>query len=90
MSMNLKCHEIDLIQTPTNITRMCLYAKLPDVDKGKGKGKKSPWRTVKEKYLMRVTEEWGNKLQQWDVVENERAKLERAEKWCGRLTFEEV
>ena len=83
MSMNLKCRQIDVIQTPTYITRMCLYA---DLDKRK----KSPWRTVMEKYLTWVTEEWGNRAQDWATVERERLKLRKAVNYYGRLDFEEV
>lgn len=86
MSMNLHCnHGVTLIQTPTHITRMCLYADLDKVPR-----KKSPWKTVMQKYLMWVTDEWGNKLQDWATVERERSRLEAAAKQYKKLKFTEV
>jgi len=82
MSMNLVCEEAVLIQTPTHITRMCLYADLEEHTK-------SPWKTVMEKYLLWVTETWGNKLQRWDFVDQERSKLIAAAQRYGKLTFKE-
>lgn len=82
MSMNLHCPQVDLIQTPTWVTHMCLYADFET-------RAKSPWRTVMEKYLLWVTATWGNARQDWDVVDREKRKLAEAAQREGELTFEE-
>lgn len=84
MSMNLHCDEIGLIQTPTHVTHMCLYA---DLD---GRAK-SPPRTVAEKYLMWITAKYGNELQDWKFADAERVRVMAAlEQYGGDLHFEEV
>ena len=58
MSMNLCCKEMELLQTPTYITYLCYFA---DMDKKKP----SPWKTIKEKYVMYL-QSVTNKNQDWD------------------------
>lgn len=79
MSMNLWCDKVDLLQTPTNITKMILYANLR-------KRKKSPWRTVMEKYLMWVRQTWPN---DHEVIESEERKFQHVLRIYKKLKFEE-
>lgn len=88
MSVNLHCRvpthphlTVTLIQTPTYITRMCLYADLKTKEK-------SPWATVMQKYLEWVKEEFGNKKQDWDTVQRETKDLYAAAE-LGALEFSE-
>jgi hypothetical protein len=60
MSMNMHCKEVDLIQTPTHITYMCLYADL-------GKKTLSPWKTILEKYVL-YCQSIANRNQEWEHI----------------------
>ncbi len=84
MSMNLFCKEVShLVQTPTYITRLCLYSDL-DLHR------KSPWQTVMKKYLMWVSEICGNQNQQWDVVKAQEKMFKKAVRDHKRLHFGEM
>lgn len=48
MSMNLKCKEVELLQTPTHITKMCLF---------RANGQKDSWPNVLYRYTL-----WFNSL----------------------------
>lgn len=75
MSMNLKCKEVDLIQTPTYITYACYYANL-------NRWEPSDWRTIRDKYLMWFAAET-NRTQDWDRYNEHLDELMA----CETLTF---
>lgn len=80
MSHNLYCKEVQLLQTPTHITDMCLFA---DIDKDIY----SPWQTVAEKYLSWIRNYHGNELQNWDFVRKHELEFKTAIKKHGKLHF---
>ena len=80
MSMNLVCSHLNLIQTLSYITYLCLYSNLD-------KKIKSPWQTVMQKYLLWITNEFGNKQQDWNLVEDQKIMFEDAIKTYKKLKF---
>lgn len=78
MSMNLKCKEVDLVQTPTYITYLCYYANLKS-------RQVSDWQTIRDKYLMWLAAET-NRTQDWAWYNQHEDDLMS----CKKLTFSVV
>lgn len=59
MSVNLRCKEVELWQTPTHITYMCYYRWKPEKliafqTTGRTEAVKDHWMSIREKYILWV------------------------------------